>query len=109
MAEHSCGHPQHVCSDKSRQWFPQLEVCYPTMEQDAARERFRRLHEKRPWHDGTFTSWGEEQSADHPYRFDYGVTIWASREDLGHGGDFLSGRPSEQAGGDDAEAEDGED
>lgn len=96
-----------ACGDPDHEWFPQRDVCYQTMEQQAAHERYRLLHEKRPWHDGTFTSWGEEQSTQHPYRYDYGVTIWSADEDLGHGADFLSA--SQERGGDHAESDDAED
>lgn len=78
------------------------------MEAEAARERYRVLHEKRPWHDGTFTSWAEEQSPRHPYYFNHGVTIWAADEDLGNGGDFLSSGSAKQSDRDADQPEDAE-
>lgn len=87
---HRCGRPQEVCSDPGREWFPQLSVCYPTREEQAAQARFERLHEKAPWHDGTFESWRAKPDEAHPYHFLHGTTVWVAETDLGMGGDFLS-------------------
>lgn len=60
------------------------------MHEQAAQARFQRLHEDRPWHDGTFSSWQEKPDADHPYHFTHGTTVWVADVDHGHGGDFLT-------------------
>lgn len=93
LVTHDCGHPREVCADPEREWFPQLEVCYPTMEREAAVAKYARRHEKLAYHDGTFPEdmreWSEHPTAEKPYHFNHGVTIWAAGEDLGLGGDFL--------------------
>lgn len=88
--QHSCGHSRHVCSDPDRQWFPQLEVCRPTREQQAAWAAYERLHEKRPWCNAAMTSWAEKPDEAHPFRYDHGVTVWAAETDHGHGGNFTT-------------------
>lgn len=90
LTTHSCGHPREVCENLDLDLFPQLTVCRVTMEAQAAQATFERLHEKAPWHDGTFESWAAVPSSSHPYHFSHGTTIWAADTDLGHGGDFLS-------------------
>lgn len=60
------------------------------METEAAQAKFARLHEKRPWHDGTFTDWAEKPSADHPYHYSYGTRIWVSETDFSLGGAFTT-------------------
>lgn len=87
---HSCGHPREVCSDPEREWYPQMTVCYPTMVTEAMQAKYARLHEKRPWHNGSFTDWAEEPSVEHPYHYTHGTTIWVSEQDLAVGGEFLS-------------------
>lgn len=89
-AEHKCGHPREVCADPDRTWYPQMSVCHVEMEAAAAQAQFDRLHEKRPWHDGTFTDWSAEPSADHPYHYSYGTRIWVAEVDLALGGKFTT-------------------
>lgn len=36
------------------------------------------------------TSWREQPDDEHPFRYDHGVTIWASDADHGHGGHFTT-------------------
>lgn len=83
-------HPRESCGDAERPWYPQMTVCHAEMEVEAAREQYRRLHEKRPWHDGTFTDWAAEPTADHPYHYLHGVRIWVAETDLGLGGRFTT-------------------
>jgi hypothetical protein len=89
-AEHTCGHPREVCDDPERVWFPQRATCRVEMETAAAEAQFARLHEKRPWHDGTFTDWAEKPSTEHPYHYTYGTRIWVTETDLGLGGAFTA-------------------
>lgn len=77
-----CGNPREQCSDHKRPWYSYRRVCYATMEREAAQAAYEALHEKQPWHDGTFTSWAKERSASHPYRYDAGVSIGATETDL---------------------------
>lgn len=88
---HKCGHDREVCADAEREWFPQLTVCHADMAREAAEARFQRLHKDRPWHDGSLERWAEEPSAEFPYHFSHGTTVWVSLEDHGEGGDFLGG------------------
>jgi hypothetical protein len=90
LDEHTCGHPREVCADPERIWYPQMSVCRVEMEAAAAQAQYDRLHEKRPWHDGTFTDWAAEPSADHPYHRDFGTRIWVTETDLGLGGNFTT-------------------
>lgn len=85
-----------MCADADRTWFPQLTVCYPTMVEESARAEYARLHEKRPWHDGSFSKWSEEPSATFRFHFQHGTHIWAADTDHELGGDFLrsEGRPA---------------
>ena len=81
-------HLHEVCGDAERLWFPQMVACRVEMETEAAQAAYRRLHEKRPWHDGTFTRWVEEPDEGHPYHFMHGIRIWVTETDHGLGGDF---------------------
>lgn len=40
------------------------------------------LHEKRPFHDGTFSSWAEKASEEHPYHYRDGIEIMALETDV---------------------------
>lgn len=88
--QHRCGHPRHVCGDPERHWFPQMDVCYVTREEQAAQAAYDRLHVKRPWSDKGMTSWAEKPDDEHPYHYNHGVTVWAATEDHGHGGNFTT-------------------
>ena len=87
---HDCGHPHSVCSDPDKDWFPQRTVCYPTMERMAAVARYERLHEDLPYHDGTFSSWRKKPDDEHPYHFQWGVSVWVAEKDWSPDDDFLS-------------------
>lgn len=84
-----CGHPAALCADPDVNWFPQRTVCEVTMARMGALNRYNLLHGKKPWHDGTFTSWAEKPSLEHPFKFDDGVNIWMSQYDLTPDDDFL--------------------
>ena len=62
------------------------------MEQSAAEWRYAQLHEKKPYHDGTFESWSEKQSLKHPYHYSAGVRIWVAETDLAPHDHFLGGK-----------------
>lgn len=85
----SCGRPRSECSDPKRRFYPQRQVCFATMEEQAARRRYHDLHEKAAFHDGTFTEWAEKASGEFPYHRDDGVTIWVADRDLNPDDDFL--------------------
>ncbi len=52
------------------------------------------MHEKRPFHDGTFptdpAAWAEKATREHPYHYRDGVSIYVAAEDLDPDDDFLS-------------------
>lgn len=77
-----CGNPIAECSDPRRQWWSYRRVDYAAMERMAAEAAYEALHEKRPWHNGTFTSWADKRSASHPYHFKHGVTIGVADHDV---------------------------
>lgn len=60
------------------------------MEAAAANWRYDELHEKEPFHDGSFESWAKDRSLEHPYHFRDGVSIWVAPVDLTPDGTFLS-------------------
>lgn len=65
------------------------------MQLAAAQARYQRLHAERAYHDGSrnedgsFASWAKEPSANFPYHWTDGTSIWLAPFDLGLGGDFL--------------------
>lgn len=63
------------CSDPERKHYPFRRVCYRSMEREAAAARYAKLHEKAPYHDGSFTSWAADRGPSHPYHFNDGVSI----------------------------------
>ena len=83
------GGPRDECADVEREWFPQRTVCHAAMERAAADWRYDTLHEKRPFHDGTFESWAEKRSLSHPYHARDGVTLWVAESDLAPHDHFL--------------------
>ena len=98
-----CGSDPHVCSDPDREWFIQRTICFREMETRAAERRYEAIHEKTPYHDGTFTRWAAEASLTTPYHFNDGVTIWAAPVDLSPDDRFLAdvNAPAYPRGGDD--------
>lgn len=60
------------------------------MEREAANAKWQRLHGDRQWHNGSWTSWSEKPSADHPYHRDHGLRVGVAREDLRPDDRFLS-------------------
>lgn len=77
-----CNRLREVCSDHERTFYPHRSVCYASMETEAAQAAYDALHEKRPWHDGTFASWSEKRDAGHPYHYTHGVRIGVAETDL---------------------------
>lgn len=59
------------------------------MEREGAARKYARLHEKAPFHDGTFTDWAEKASSAHPYHFMDGVTIYVAPVDVNPHDHFL--------------------
>jgi hypothetical protein len=87
-----CGNDSEDCGDPDKHWFPQLTVCYATMEASAANWRWDQLHGEK-FHDGTHKKWRDERSDEFPYGHRDGVSIFVAPEDHGLGGDFLSSGP----------------
>lgn len=52
------------------------------MERAATNSAYAKLHEKAPYHDGTFRSWAKEWSPKHPYHYNDGVSIGVADRDL---------------------------
>lgn len=55
-----------------------------------ANAEYERLHAEAPFHDGTFREWAKEPSEFTPYRFNDGVTIWVSDQNLTPEDPFLT-------------------
>lgn len=72
-------------------WFPQRRVCHASMVRAEAEAQYDQLHEKRQFHDGTFTSWSDKRSPQHPFHYRDGVTLWVSDIDLTPHDHFLGG------------------
>lgn len=85
-----CKRPGGECTDPDIDWFPQRDVCYPSMALAAVNAKYDELHEKRKFHNGTFESWSEKRSDSHPFHYRDGVGLWVSRVDLTPDDDFLS-------------------
>jgi hypothetical protein len=60
------------------------------METEAANHAYARLHEDRPFHDGTFKSWVKDWSPSHPYHYSDGVKIMATARDYNPGDLFTT-------------------
>lgn len=86
----SCGRERSECGDPAVEWFPVRTVCYQSMEEAAANARYAELHDKQPYHDGTFASWSTKRSRSHPYHYNDGVTITAATVDVNPDDDFLT-------------------
>lgn len=66
-----------------------MSVCQPTMQLEAAKRRYAKLHEERPYHNGTRTVWAKEPSLQFPFHYSDGVSFWMSPVDLSPDDDFL--------------------
>lgn len=84
-----CQRPRELCTDPDSTWYPQRSICYATREREAAEAKYAALHEKRPYHDGTYESWAEKRTDDHPYHYSDGVTIWVAEQDVNPDDKFL--------------------
>ena len=60
------------------------------MDKVAAEARYDDLHDKAPYHDGTFKRWSAKRSDNFPYHCKDGVTIWAGSQDFNPDDKFLS-------------------
>lgn len=60
------------------------------MDQAAADRKWAALHEKEPWHNGTFDDWAEDRSDSHPYHYSDGVRVWVDKTDWNPDDQFLS-------------------
>lgn len=59
------------------------------MDQAAAERKWNTLHEKAPWHDGTFEDWAPDRSDSHPFHMNDGVQIWVDKTDWNPDDHFL--------------------
>lgn len=76
-----CGLPRAVCGDHTATLYPYRAVCYASMERAAAIAAYEALHEKEPYHNGTFSDWSKDRDADHPYHYRDGVTFGVAETD----------------------------
>lgn len=56
-----------------------------------AEAKYDEIHDLRPFHDGTFTKWGEKRTTRTPYHYRDGVTLWVAETDLTPHDHFLGG------------------
>lgn len=62
------------------------------MQLAAARRKYDRIHEDRPYHDGTFSRWAEKASDDFPFHYADGVSIRLAETDENPDDLFLGGQ-----------------
>lgn len=60
------------------------------MNRAAADAMYSDLHEKRPFHDGTFTRWAEKRSRLFPFHYRDGVNVHVAEEDIAPGDEFTT-------------------
>lgn len=60
------------------------------MQLRAAERLYGLLHEKQPYHDGTFKRWAKEPSPEFPFHYLDGVSLWLANEDTNPDDDFLT-------------------
>lgn len=77
-----CGMPYEVCGDPQRSFAAYRVVDYAAMVKAGAEAQYAALHDKFPYHDGTFGSWAKDRSASHPYHYFDGVHIGVAEKDL---------------------------
>lgn len=85
-----CGGSIDDCGDAEKVWYPQRAICYKTMAQARYNAKYEALHSDLPFHDGTFTRWGKERTADTRFHYTEGVTVWVSDVDYSPDDDFLA-------------------
>jgi hypothetical protein len=51
---------------------------------------YDRLHDERPFHDGSFQNWAKESSAEFPFHYRDGVTIVLFDHDANPGDEFTT-------------------
>lgn len=77
------------CGDDEKDWFPQMSVCWPTAQLEAAKGLYAALHEDKPYHDGSFKRWAKERSHSTAFHFSDGVSFYLSEADDPDAEDFL--------------------
>lgn len=68
-------------------------ICWQTATSLAFARMYDLRHEDEPYHDGTFTNWSKHPSKATPFKYDDGVTVYASLHNEHPDDDFL-GEPS---------------
>lgn len=56
-----------------------------------AESLYDKLHEKKPFHNGTFDKWGEKRTSETPFHYRDGVSLWIVDADLSPHDHFLGG------------------
>lgn len=80
LAEHdlvcpNCGNLRSVCSDPTRDWYPQRSMCYATASREVVLRRLQKKHEKT-----------EPGLTLHPLD---GMSVWVAQDDLTPNDDFV--------------------
>lgn len=77
-----CGFRFDECGDHERAFYPFRQVDYAELERISAGYRYAQLHEKEPYHDGTFGRWAEDRSLEFPFHYSDAVTIGVALTDV---------------------------
>lgn len=72
-----CGNPRELCSDPTRQWYPQLSTCYAKAAEEVADWRFKQKHER------------AKRTPEQPTLQTDGRHVWVSEHDLTPDDDFI--------------------
>lgn len=65
-------------------------MCWPAAELAVAERLFDALHEREPWHDGTFSTWSGEFSEATPWHYRDGTRIYLAETDENPSDQFLA-------------------
>jgi hypothetical protein len=85
---HQCGNPRSVCSDPNREWHANRDICFATLALAEANRLYEAKHAENPYHDGTFKHWAPRQAPGW-FKYDQGVHIWISPEEIRPDDDWL--------------------
>lgn len=83
-----------MCGNPDRDFYPVRRICWQTAASAAFARMYDLMHADEPYHDGTFTHWSKHPSKATPFKYDDGVTVYASPVNEHPDDDFL-GKPSE--------------
>ena len=84
-----CGNVREDCSDPTKPWHEQRDICYARRAQAWADRMYGEKHKDRPFHDGNDRGWSDKATARAPFHFRDGVRVWVSPYDLTPDDKFL--------------------